>query len=482
MNENNALCPLNWFLNEIYAMLALGGAFMREIRKTIVLVVLTSFLFYLWSGNFPLLQQQVSAESEGSGSSVGGHQVEALDREEIISLLNSKILEWKQNPILLTGNNTDITLNSEWFTFNVESTVDQFENQVSTPWYAFWESEPTVHLPLQVEMSPELIEIIEDNSHLDTEATLQIIKNHVEVLSLEPIETVALDMSLFQADRIAFDIEEISINTGNLTEIILALNEKVIGSGEIFSLNQNMEGINLGASKETINFVASLIYSTILQTNFEILERHSQGEVPSYLEPGIEANINTTKDLKFINTNNSPATLKVSTKDTSLLIEIYSIPMDTETKYQVREKQEVLPRTIYRYSTELAPNKEQLLQKGKPGMRVSVYRQTSDKAGPFEKEELISEDYYPPVHRVILKSSIEPEISTTPDPDLAVDMNGDGLPDVNEEPSNTNSPNPAGDSEKEQSNTIPSTSEGDSDELPEGSYYDKAGNIIDGSK
>ena len=156
--------------------------------------------------------------------------------------------------------------------------------------------------------------------------------------------------------------------------------------------------------------------------------------------------------------------------------------MDTETKYQVREKQEVLPRTIYRYSNELAPNKEQLLQEGKPGMRVSVYRQTSDKAGPFEKEELISEDYYPPVHRVILKSSIEPEISTTPDPDLAIDMNGDGLPDVNEETSNTNSPNPAGDSEKEQSNIIPSTSEGDSDELPEGSYYDKAGNIIDGSK
>lgn len=473
---------LYWFLNDKYAIFTLGGVFVKEIRKTLVLIILTSFLFYLWSSNFAPLQQQVRAESEGSGSSIGGQQVESFNRDEIISLLNSKVLEWKQNPILITGNNTDITLNSEWFTFNVESTVDKFENQVSTPWYAFWESEPTVQLPLQVEMSTELTAIIEENSHLDIEATLQIIKNHVEVLSIEPIETVALDMSLFQADRIAFDIEEISINAASLTEIISALNEKVIGSGEIFSLNQNMEGINLGASNETINFVASLIYSTILQTNFEILERHSQGEVPSYLEPGIEANINITNDLKFINTNNSPAVLKVSIKDTSLLIEIYSIPMDTETKYQVREKQEVLPRTIYRYSTELAPNKEQLLQEGKPGLRVSVYRQTSDKAGPFEKEELISEDYYPPVHRVILKSSLEPEISSTPDPDLAVDMNGDGLSDVNEETSNTNNPNLAGDSEKEQSNTIPTAGEEDSDELPEGSYYDKAGNIIDGSK
>ena len=42
------------------------------------------------------------------------------------------------------------------------------------------------------------------------------------------------------------------------------------------------------------------------------MERHSQGEMPNYLEPGIEAKIrkNTNKDLKFINTNNSPANIK----------------------------------------------------------------------------------------------------------------------------------------------------------------------------
>ena len=159
------------------------------------------------------MQQQVSAESEGSGSSIGGQQVESLDRDEIISLLNSKILEWKQNPILLTGNNTDFTLDSEWFTFDIESTVEQFENQVSSPWYAFWESEPTVHIPLQVVMSPELIDIIDEKGHLDLEATLANINNQVGILSMEPIETVALDMSLFQNERIAFDIEEITINT-----------------------------------------------------------------------------------------------------------------------------------------------------------------------------------------------------------------------------------------------------------------------------
>lgn len=454
---------------------------MKIIWKTVILVILTTFLFYLWSNNFTPLQQQVSAESEGSGSSIGGQQVESLDRDEIITLLNSKILEWKNNPILLTGNHTDLTLDSEWFTFDVESSVEQFENQTSTTWFAFWESEPTVHHPLQVVMSPELTVLIEANGHLDTEATLEVIKNQVGMLSLEPIETVALDMSLFQTDRIAFDIEEITINTNSLNDIISALNEQVIGSGEMFSINEHLEGINLGASDETINFVASLMYSTVLQTNFDVVERHSQGKIPNYLEPGIEAKISKTKDLKFINTNKAPASIKISMKGSKLLVEILSVPLETVAEYQVSEN-EITPRTIYRYSSELKPNEEELIQEGKPGLRVSVYRTISDKAGPYEKEELISKDYYPPVNRIVQKSSVVPEISTTQDPDLAVDMNGDGFTDINEEPSNTTDTSPVVGNEKEQSTTTPPASTEDSDGLPEGSYYDKAGNIIDGSK
>ena len=132
---------------------------MKIIWKTVVLVILTSFLFYMWSGNFAPLQQQVKAEGEVSGSTIGGQEVESLEKDEIISVLNTKIAEWKQNPILLTGNNTDISLDPEWFTFDVEATVEQYENQVGTPWYAFWKSAPTVHIPLQFTMNPELTNI-----------------------------------------------------------------------------------------------------------------------------------------------------------------------------------------------------------------------------------------------------------------------------------------------------------------------------------
>ena len=455
---------------------------MRIIWKTVILAVLTSFLLYLWTSNFATLEQHVSAEGVEIGSSIGGQEVESLKKDEITTLLNSKIVEWKLNPILLTGNNIDLLLDPEWFTFNVESTVEQFESQVDTSWFAFWESKPTVNLPLQVVMSPEVTALIEEQGQLNSEATLEAIKNQVGILSSEPIESVALDMSLFQTERIAFDIEEISFNTKSLNDIISALNEQIIGSGEIFSVNEHLDGINLGNSDETINFVASVLYSAILQTNFDVVERHSQGTIPNYLEPGIEVKISNTKDLKFINTNNAPANIKIGIKGSELLVEIYSVASETVAEYQTTET-DIIPRTIYRYSAELKENEEELLQEGKPGKRIAVYRTITDKVGPYEKEDLISQDFYPPVNRIILKSSRISETPVTQDPDLAVDMDGDGLPDINEGTTTTIPVGENEDVEKPSSSKSPtSETEADSEGLPEGSYYDKAGNIIDGSK
>ena len=469
-----------------------GSELVKIIWKTVVLVILTSFLFYMWSGNFAPLQQQVKAEGEVSGSTIGGQEVETLEKDEIISVLNAKIVEWKQNPILLTGNNTDISLDPEWFTFDVEATVEQYGNQVGTPWYAFWESAPTVHIPLQFTMNPELSTLIKETAQLNTEETIANINNQVGVLSMEPIETIALDLSMFQTERIAFSLESIAVNSNGLTNIASALNEQVIGSGEVFSLLDSLKEINVDANKESVDFVASVLYSVLLQTNFEIVERHSQGTMPNYLEPGIEAKIrkNTNKDLKFIHTNSTPIVLKMQLKGTDLLVEIYSVPLDTEATYRVTDKVEIKPRTIYRYSATLNAGQEKLVEEGKVGLRVSVYRTISEKKASFEKEELISADYYPPINQVILKSSLVPETPTVADPDLEMDLNGDGFPDVETKPSAETDPKANGtntddpkETDADGTNKDESTEkEPEIDEetgLPIGTEYDKGGKVID---
>ena len=332
-------------------------------------------------------------------------------------------------------------------------------------------------------MDPELITLIEETAQLNTEETIANINNQVGVLSMEPIETVALDLSMFQTERIAFSLENIVVNSNGLTNIASALNERVIRSGEVFSLLDGLKEINVDANKESVDFVASVLYSVLLQTNVEIVERHSQGIMPNYLEPGIEAKIrkNTNKDLKFIHTNSAPIVLKMQLKGTDLLVEIYSVPLDTEATYRVVDKVEIKPRTIYRYSATLKAGQEKLVEEGKAGLRVSVYRTISEKKGPFEKDELISSDYYPPTNQVIMKSSVVPETPTVTDPDLAIDLNGDGFPDVVTKPS-TETDSKANVDGTNKDETTGTKTEPEIDEetgLPIGTEYDKGGNIID---
>ncbi|MEI4769403.1 VanW family protein [Psychrobacillus sp. FJAT-51614] len=444
---------------------------MKIIWKTMILTTLTVFLLYIWTSNYVIFNQNVKAENNLSSSTIGGLEVESLNKEEVISLLNTQINEWKEKPILLIGNSIELSLLPEWFSFDVEASVNEYFNQVDTPWYVFWKSPPTVHIPLQFSIDSELTSLIEKQGHLNVEETMANIKNQVGILSTKPIETAALDSSVFQSERIAFDIEKISINSSGLNDIISKLNDQVIESGEVFSLLEHLEEVNFGNNNESADFVASILYSVLLQTNFEIVERYSQGVIPPYLEPGVEAKISksSNEDLKFINQNNTQATLKLTLKDSSLLIEIYSIPSETTASYQVRDRLEVKPRTIYRYSSDLNPGQEELVQEGVAGLRVSLNRTISEKSGPFEKEDLISQDFYPPVNRIVLTSSVIPESTSITDSDLDIDMNGDGLSDINTSPSSNS--NNANISEE-------SPNENVSEELPEGSYYDKAGNII----
>lgn len=443
---------------------------MKILTKNFIIICFITLFIYVLLPNNNLTFLTVDAESKSS--TIGGVEIGDLEKEEITNHLKKAIENWKRNSeIVIEGVGVHLPIDTAFFVFDVEASVNEYINTTEKPWYAFWKSDSIVHIPLQLTLEPELITSIEENSQLNTEETINNIKRQVGMLSEEPIEAVLMDLSALETERIAFSIEEVSVNLAGLSEITETLNDQVISTGEVFSFLDKTSEISNSFSDETADFIGSMLYSLILQTDFDIVERHSQGVIPPYLEPGVEADINLllNKDIKFVN-NNNPALLKVSLKDSSLLIELYSLSNKTISKYEVLDSQVVKPRTIYRYSPDLKPGEESLIQEGTTGRRVSVYRVVSDKKGPFNKEEIISEDYYPPTHRIILKSSLASEATFTKDPDLEIDLNGDGLSDINENES-TNFTKPETDSEN-------TALEDDLDSLPEGSYYDKAGNII----
>ena len=132
---------------------------------------------------------------------------------------------------------------------------------------------------------------------------------------------------------------------------------------------------------------------------------------------------------------------------------------------RVIRDEEIDPRTITRYSNELAIGQVKEVQKGEQGLRVSVYRVIDG------VEELVSRDYYPPTNQILVKSSrqLQTQQPAETDSDLQMDLDGDGLADVEESEGTEEEMVDDNDFEEDENgNPV----------LPPGSYYDKGGNLI----
>ncbi len=125
------------------------------------------------------------------------------------------------------------------------------------------------------------------------------------------------------------------------------------------------------------------------------------------MQPGIEAKVNSARaqDFKFVNQTEFPFIISAALRDGKLVVELYSFKSKYEITYYVTDKEHVKPRTIYRLSAELPIGQEKVLEKGKDGLRLQVYRKISEVDSSFEEDNLISRDFYPPKNKVVLVSS-----------------------------------------------------------------------------
>lgn len=436
----------------------------RSFFTLVVVVILISFFIP------KNLAKLVSAHNDESNSTIAGIQVSNLKEKEIRTLLQKEIEAWTQEPIVISGAGKALTIDSSQISFDIESTITQFKSMTDHPWYAFWLSERKVQLPLQLSISEDLKESINSVRNWDGEATIQLLLTQSAYLKEHQLEAVVKDDFSLENELLALSIQEIPTNQKEVETIIAALNEQVLHVGEVFSFIQTMPSKMESSNKEAFNFTASVLYDAVLKTELTIVERHAQTQLPDYLRAGINAEIDlvANKDLQFVNDTQSDLFMKASITGNSLKIAFYSNEKGKEVVIQ-SEQHEIAPRVIYRYSSDLPIGKEQLIQEGKKGQRVTIYRTISNSGSAIE--EHISRDYYPPTNRILLVSSKvvaeEPNPSTVVDALLeavtGLDLDGNRLSDV----------------ENTDISETTEIIEGLEDEhLPEGSYYDKGGNLI----
>lgn len=430
---------------------------MKDIFKSMILFAVIALVLAITIPNF-IVGSNALADTNSKGSTIGGVEVGKLKGEELVNVLTDAVNEWYAQPITVFGGGSSIEVSTNTFQFDIEGTVKSYEQNYTKKWYELWASNGNVHLPLTIQPSEFVKNEISNMPSWNTELTYEKVELNASYLKTDNIEAVVEDLLALENERIALSVQSMPKGANGIQELVLALNETVIESNATFSMLESLEEVIHLANNETVNFIASNVYYVALLSDGEILERHSQNSVPNYLKPGLEAKVSNSKneDLKFLNTLATPIKLKLSIEEENLIAEAYTTSKKSNASVSVSRDEVITPRTIIRYSDDLSVGQVQQLQEGEEGLRVSVFRTMEG------EQNLVSRDYYPPINRVLLKSSHQPEAkneskSVFKDSDLEIDLDGDGFTDEE---------------------LITDDSINSEDELPPGSYYDKGGNII----
>nr|WP_246017900.1 VanW family protein [Mesobacillus subterraneus] len=261
-------------------------------------------------------------------------------------------------------------------------------------------------------------------------------------------EKISINLNSYLPEEERIKISSAVVRLEDENEEILAFVKSVpsieLAPEKPFSLGAFVEEMKVDQFSDlTYNKIASAIYQSVLPTNFIISERHISSQLPTYAEPGFEAKVrfNRNLDLVFINPNTTPYTFEFNFNETELVVVLKGAPLLYQYSIHTDGKQEFKPRTIKQYSPLQESGEKSVEVEGSPGSIVKVIRETRNDKGELLKTELLSEDFYPPVHRVEVHPLMAVVQKTTGGSE------GDGtvdLPGAGEEPSDSqNSQNDA---------------------------------------
>ncbi|MBU8879570.1 G5 domain-containing protein [Bacillus sp. FJAT-29790] len=158
--------------------------------------------------------------------------------------------------------------------------------------------------------------------------------------------------------------------------------------------------------QKTLSIISAAIYKTVLSSNFAITERHISRTLPEYAEAGFEAKIDQKNNMDFIltNPNDQGYILHFKSIDNLLYVSLRGSRFIYQYNVSVEDKETFKPKKIIQFDAKLNFGEERNSEEGKEGILLKVYREIVDETGKLLRTELVSEDFYPPVHKVIVQS------------------------------------------------------------------------------
>lgn len=347
------------------------------------------------------------------GTLVSSISIGELTNEAALQLIEEETDKWREaNTVSFHYMDKDSTISaSELFYFDFETSLQLALKEKAAPLFVMINQDRLDETLLQLS-DQSLGKMIDHDllkEHLMEYA--QSIKNEVFQVNIHDylLEEYLEDQAIISESYI-YNLS--SINNG-LNEIIKGLNGYQINPKSETSFNSILEELNLSeVNNHASGIVATAIYQGLLETNFEIRERHISNSLPDYSELGFEADVlRDERDLRFYNPNSTPYTFFLKFVENDLSVSIKGFPLRYNYRVKLKEEQTFEPRRVLQYSANVAFGEKLVKQEGKDGYAVKVYRQAYDRFNQTVIEEFISEDFYRPTHIIEVRSLIETEAS-----------------------------------------------------------------------
>ncbi|MDQ0232813.1 VanW family protein [Metabacillus malikii] len=403
----------------------------RKLLSILILLFCSIFIFVFAQLGLMTFSSFLGLGTYKEGTKIASVSVENLTEEQAKTKVASEIKNWTEdNKIVLTLDHSIILDKEEdYLDFQLDKTVQALENKKTTN-LSVEVNEKKLNELLQTEFGQERVRAV------DVKQLSENIRKIATSLNKEPVE---FDLRTFLV-KDKFEESLISEAVSPFANGAL-FNERlkdrfVIAPGSQFSLQEYIDERNLSdINNEILSEVATTIYTTILASPFELIERHISDELPSYTKLGQEAAFVKNKwDLKFLNPTDQPYELTMFVSDEHLTVQLSGKQLE-EYRVYFENEQKYPTRTIVHYHLALEENETKLGEEGKEGQSIRVYRQVFID-GKLENEVKIAEDYYPPAYKVVYQGMplnlINTPIIDTPDTDdIGEQLNNSDNPDEN---------------------------------------------------
>lgn len=451
----------------------------KRFLSTFITVLAATLVFYGFSSVGALAFSNASSNNFGDETYVGPFDISRQKEPAVKEKLASDFAALQDDFVVdLTYQDVTVELPSEAVTFEVDKTVDQSNSGKENPIVA------------TVSIDGLRIVLTQHFPSIDfTDDSIQSIAFGIEQelgAGIMPLNVHITDYSDFTETEIATSsivVQELSTSLHNL---IAALNGTEIAPFTTFSLVDFIRNNDVDqVSDEELTVLASVLYTTILKTNFIVDERNIGSTLAPVAEPGFEAAINVQLGLNFIftNPNKTVFTLHIESAGGTIRSSITGMALLYSYEPYIGQIESFEPKTVQHFSAFVPYGQVRVAVMGQKGMEVEVHR-TITYEGAVVMDELISSDFYAPLPKIEIlplkkdtsgsTGNVTEGLNNGNTGSEAVDLHGNPLPpnSLNSVESNN------GTNSQHERNPSKVQGEGDPEEDKEAIEYDKGGNII----